>query len=987
MKLIHLYNQTHYSFLDSLISVEDLVKTNAKNGVSAVALTDHNNLFALGEFLDACKKYKIKPIIGVDLDTIINNYVYRIVLLAKNNVGYQRLNELIHFVNKHGPVPIEKFQDDDNLYLIDHPSKGFYTLDNRNMYSDFFEKNSNFYTIRKYKALSNNEIVVRENKILFASQNQALKTLQKIGNLPVSQIDFPDYDNEFSNDTDTIIFNRINEIVINCNVTFEKKNLNLAHFNNFTDQEAESYFNKLLEESVRARIDELEEYDSWLQRLNYERKVIRDFGFINYFLIIQDLIKWAKSQNIAIGPGRGSAAGSLVSYLLGITDVNPLKYDLLFERFLNPDRKTWPDIDIDIQDDRRNEVFEYVQQKYGYANTALISTFQTMGAKNSIRDVARTLGISVAEVNRISKLIPFNATLAETYAQNFAFRDAIQQHPNLYELAVQLEGLPRQYGYHPAGLIVANTPILKDLPAFEVSDMNFLQVQLSMKHIEEFGFLKIDLLGLKTLTEIADIEAEIPVEARFDSLYKRDSRVINDPSVLMMLNDGYTEGIFQLESNGMKSTIKKVKLEVFDDLYAVISLFRPGPKNYIDTYAQRKNEKVDYPKVERNYNAIVEKTYGIIVYQEQITQIAQKVALMSPGEADFLRRAISKKNEELIQEYQSKFIAGAVQNGLSHEFANEIYENIKLFGLYGFNKSHAVSYAYLTIKMAFYKCYYPAFFYKALVSNNSQSQDTIIQYVQEAQEMGFAVESPNIFYSSKKCEVHNNKLYLPFNIIKGFGAESVKKIVADKSIHKEYSQNLIETLLRLKAADIKNNHIETLIKANVFRDFNTIKNVLYIFNNVIDSLPKPPKNLDDPYTFYIQQAQALKSVEELMNNKALTINEIDYEKTCEEEALGTTFNAVYSRIYEKNYPKRLNEIKYGQPPSLYVVEFVSLKKNSGKNFYTLICKDTSKTMRFFLSSYLKEKFNGITTYKVVELKIEWNKANKNPQVLDWKGII
>ncbi|VEU76846.1 DNA polymerase III subunit alpha [Mycoplasmopsis columbina] len=975
MKLVHLYNTTEYSFLNSLIRIEELVTESKKHNLKAVALTDHNNLFALGEFLKLCQKNEIKPIIGVDLDYEKENKKYRIILLAKNYLGYQLINKLILLKSQDQNLTLNDFAFSNDIFILDHPTLGYFIKEGEELL--FSNKN---YFIPSLDLEHSNGIYLRENKLIKKEDNSALRILQQIGNLEVSSNDYPDYFGEL--EIPQIIIERMHKIIDECNVIFPEKKLDLAHFNNFNELEANNHLINLINNALEKKQDELKEYKNWEERLKYEFEIIKNFKFTNYFLIIQDLIHWAEMNKIAVGPGRGSAAGSLVSYLLGITKINPLKYGLLFERFLNPGRLSWPDIDIDIQDDRRNEVFAYLKEKYGFENTALISTFQTIGAKMAIRDVARVLGtnyINNVEVNKISKTLELNASLKDSIINNLHFKIAIENYPELLNFALKIEGLPRQQGYHPAGLIISQTPINKLVPSMMSNDNIFQQVQLSMNYIEDYGLLKIDLLGLKTLTEISQIEQHIEPNLHFDNLIKQNSHLINDKDTFSMLNSGFTEGIFQLESNGMKSTVKKVKIDAFDDLYAIISLFRPGPKKYIDNYAESKNKNVKVLTIDPRYDEIVKNTFGIIVYQEQIMQIAQKVANMSFIEADFLRRAIGKKHEDEVASYQKIFVEGAEKNNVNVNIANQIYENIKLFGLYGFNKSHAVSYAYLTMKMAYYKKHYPLYFYNALISSSQGAQETIKKYVDEAKEMGFIVYSPNILYSSNNCQIINSNLYLPFNLIKGFGNEGINKILKDKEENGEYSNNIVEIFLRLRFAGLKDAALDTLTRANVFRDFGHIKYIQHC-----------DKYVKDIYNLFSTAKSYSEVKEKIVKMNYLELNiyfdqeqDLEYEMNCENELLGSIYNVHLTSKYEKDFPKRLNNLTPGDE-EWFVVEYLDMRKIKNKDFYYLKCKDSSREIIFYFSPNFYNYFEGIKKHKIVLIKINYKYST--PKIIDWKEV-
>nr|WP_308507176.1 PHP domain-containing protein [Mycoplasmopsis agalactiae] len=583
-EFIDLYNTTEYSFLESLIKVKDLVRLSKENGKRAVVLSDHNNMFALGEFLKQCAAYEIKPIIGVDLDVEES----RFILLAKNYEGFKLINSLI-LKKSREEIKLNDIISD-NLFVIDHPSNGLYAKNEHHKLSD----NKNYYISSPDSSIPNS-IYVKENKLIDVEDNETLNILLKLGNNKEANYNFS-YFEDYTTDSDFLA--RINFIVDNCNVTFPKKELKLASFCESEEKNYELFIEKIKQGLAKHKKALLPYKTAVNDRINYECSVIKKLGFINYFLIISDMIEYADNNGISIGPGRGSAAGSLISYLLGITKINPLKYNLLFERFLNIDKVSWPDIDIDIQDDRRDEIFAYLQNKYGKSRVAVISTFQTMGTKQAIRDVGRMLDIPLSDVNRISKSINAFAnysSIEEEFAKNLTFNkevSSLKDYEKFINHVSKLQGLPRQYGIHAAGLIISDKDLNEYVPVFE-NAYSFLQVQVPMEFVEDFGLLKIDLLGLKTLTEIKHIEKRISKLKLFDQLVYENDLELQDPMAINLLNNGNTEGLFQIESSGMKSTIKRVGIQSFEDLFAIISLYRPGPKEYIKDYANnRKNPKL-----------------------------------------------------------------------------------------------------------------------------------------------------------------------------------------------------------------------------------------------------------------------------------------------------------------------------------------------------------------------------------------------------------
>ncbi|MBX4210048.2 MAG: DNA polymerase III subunit alpha, partial [Mollicutes bacterium PWAP] len=520
-------------------------------------------------------------------------------------------------------------------------------------------------------------------------------------------------------------------------------------------------------------------FQDYLKRLNFEISVIEELKFVDYFLIMEDMVSWCKNNNIYIGPGRGSAPGSLVSFLLNITKVDPIKFNLLFERFLNPKRITMPDIDIDIQSDKRIQVVEYMFNKYGKENCAQIITFSRIISKSALKDIARLKGYPVVKANLITKKIPNGMGLKESYKKVAKFRAEINkndENKSLFEMALLIEGYVRQFGTHAAGIVLSNEK-LSNIAEITTSNSGFNQISVDGSVIEEIGLLKFDLLALSNLTSMIKIIDEIFIN------YKKKLNIdlinLDDSKTLFLLNSGNTNGIFQVESYDMKKTLKDVGIDNFEDLVAVISLYRPGPMAFIPSYIKRKKNEEEIPKIHPSYDKIVENTYGIIIYQEQIMQILQNVSGFDFSEADIMRRAISKKKESLILENKDKFIKGALKNNVSEKDANIIFAAIEKFASYGFNRSHAVSYGIISFSLAYLKSRFPIEFYTAVIGSSSAGQSSLKKYSIEAMAQEIKIISPEINLSTNVVynELQNKRIILPFNYIKGLGDSFQKQLI------------------------------------------------------------------------------------------------------------------------------------------------------------------------------------------------------------------
>ena len=802
MRYTPLHINTEYSFQNSTIKIDELIELAITNKVEALTITDRNVMFGVSEFIYKVKKNNIKPIIGLDLDV----EDFRLILLAKNYDGFQELNRLSSLKMKGKNILISDIIDTD-LFVIDHPTHGhFKKYDKQLSFENYF--------IGTEKDGFANGVYLSEANYLKPNDIQTLKLLAEMNGREfkgekLNPLNFNPIGNK------TLIQQAI-KIADECNLIFPNDMTILPKYVKGKG-ESSKLLRKVIQENAKAIISKAKDKDSYIERIRFEIKVIESLGFEDYFLIIWDLVKWAKNESISVGPGRGSAAGSLVSFVLGITEIDPIKYGLLFERFLNPERISMPDIDIDIQDNRRDEVIKYLFEKYGNSNVSLISTFSRLGAKSSLRDVARYMNIPVRDINTVAKLVPHDMSLKESYNSISKFRavvDSSDEYTELFNLANSIEGLPRQHSTHAAGIVISDLPIETKAPTLDGPD-GYNQIQFPMDYLEENKLLKIDLLGLRNLTIIKKIQSEI---------YENHNKTVNllklplnDPQTLSLLSNGDTNGIFQFESFGMKRTLKDVGVDDFNDIVAILSLFRPGPLENIPLYSERKRKnKINY-SVSKEYDEITKETYGIIIYQEQIMQIAQKISGMSFGQADILRRAIGKKKEKLIISLKNDFINGSVKKGYEKKESIRIYGLIEKFANYGFNKSHAVAYSLLAYRMAFLKARFKFEFYTAILESSIHSQTTVAKYVKEAKMKGITIIAPSINKSWNKVKNVDNEIILPLQLIKGLGDAAAKKIHTEKE--KGEFKNFFSTVARLRFAGVGESTIQTLIDANAMSDF------------------------------------------------------------------------------------------------------------------------------------------------------------------------
>ncbi|MGY6172313.1 DNA polymerase III subunit alpha [Candidatus Mycoplasma pogonae] len=958
-KLINFHNNTEYSFLESTITLKSLFDFAIQNQQKYLVITDHNNMFGVAPFLKLAQKHAITPIIGLDCD--VDDY--RLILIAKNYQGFLELARLSNRKMSKENITLNDINVT-NLIVIDHPSKGYFAITKKQLAIP------NYYVIANDLSITN-AIWVQEHVINKTNENQYLKTLQAIAGNEVdlkSQFRGLSYIPE---DLNPEIISRTNALVEQIDLQFPEVKNPLPHFPNDLGIDSFSYLKKVLEQSLQSKKAELIAYPELKERLKTELEVIKTLNFADYFLIIWDFIKWAKNNEIVIGPGRGSSAGSLVCYLLNITEVNPLKYNLLFERFLNIKRVSMPDIDIDIQDNRREEIINYVINKYGNDNVASIVTFQTLGAKMALRDVARVLGISIAEVNELSKMVPSIQTLEETYEKIAKFRAKIDSKPiykELYETAKFLEGLPRQHGTHAAGVIVSDKKIIDIIPTMFLENGQ-QQTQFSMDYLEEFGLLKIDFLGLKNLSTLKNTLDLINQRHHLNLTIAQIP--LNDVKTKQLLSSGKTIGIFQLESPGMINTIKAVKIDQFEDLAAIISLFRPGPMEMIPTYIKNKKNPDLIPFVSQEYNQILSSTYGVIVYQEQIMEICQKFSGMSFSDADILRKAISKKDFSEIAEVKQKFFQGALANNYSLALVNQIFELIEKFAAYGFNKSHAISYAMLGYKMAYLKSEYPLEFFASAINTANGAQATVEKYYSEAKSLGIKIESPLINKSSSECFIEDNKIYLPLNIVKGLGKVAIDKIESEIGKNGPF-MSFYDFIVRAELINLGRANITTIIESNALRQFGNIKTLL---NNLDAAF-----SYSDLVTITNPLDKTLKTVDHsIAANLEIVLNEValdaEFERKMEEKYLGYAYNNVIINPFETE--TLLADLAEQQTMRLALVvnKISPFYDKYQREMGRLILSDRSKTINVLVFSTQWKNFQSLPQGEIVYFDVT-NKGDR-----------
>ncbi|OYS85075.1 DNA polymerase III subunit alpha [Limosilactobacillus reuteri] len=864
--------KSSYSLLKSPTRISDLVTTAKERGYKALALTDENVLYGAVEFYNAAKKAGIKPIFGLRLVVALNETdgtKLDLVFLAKNQRGYQHLMDLstLQQTRKDKKVPLTVAQISpllDDLFIIIPPQS--------TVFSVLAQPTS---ILTELANLGNDDsVLLGVNSRLDDVQIDTLQQLSKQLSLPLvgtSPVDYLNANDLFASRVlqaidagvelkdPTIEAGRRGqhylhskeqvvqdykakglsaaaqktvEVATLCNVELQFRAPVLPHFKNQAGISTQQYLRSLCIQGLKKRrVAPGKTIQQYQERLAMELKVIHEMGFDDYFLIVWDVMNFAHQQKITTDPGRGSAAGSLVAYALAITEVDPLQYDLLFERFLNPERAQMPDIDLDIPDNRRDEVLQYVHQKYGHQRVAQIITFGTLAAKQVVRDVSRVFNLPRYDMQRLIDALPhgLHVTLKDALNESQQLKNLLDDNPKfrlLIQVAQQLEGLPRHYSIHAAGIVLSEQPLHEVVPLQDGSD-GLLMTQFAKDTVEALGLLKMDFLGLKNLSIMDNTLQMIRQE---DPNFDLQRINFNDPLTLQLFQRGKTEGIFQFESSGIRNVLVNLHPTNFEDIVAVNALYRPGPMENIPHFTARKagKEKIAYPAP--SLEKILGPTYGILVYQEQVMQLASVMAGFTLGEADLLRRAMSKKKKATMEDMRTKFIAGATEHGYSAQVAHQVFEYIDRFANYGFNRSHAVAYSMMAFEMAYLKVHYPAAFFTALM-NAETNIEKLKRHVGDAKQFGVKVSGPRINISESSFLLHDGIVYFGFSAIKGVRRDFVAAILEERQENGKFT-DLRNFITRIPERWQKQELIEPLIYSGAF------DNMGYNRAEMIDALPK-----------------------------------------------------------------------------------------------------------------------------------------------------
>lgn len=901
-KFVHLHIHSEFSLLDGANRIKDLPVRAKELGMDSIAITDHGVMFGAIDFYKACKKEGVKPIIGcevyvaprsrTDKQPGIDNHYYHLILLAKNNEGYKNLSKLVSlsFVDGYYYKPridreiLEKYHEgliclsaclagEVNQALLSGQNEKAeqVALWHKKVFGDdyYIEIQNNGI---KEQVLANQKLVqlARKLDIPLVATNDAhylkredaynhevllcIQTGKRMSDEDRMKFDTdelyvksPEEMAEYFKAFPDAIENTV-KIAEQCNVEFEFGHTILPNYDVPPEYPTHyDFLKELCDKGLKKRYGEnlSEEIQ---KRAEYELNIIKKMGYVDYYLIVWDFIHYAKTNGIPVGPGRGSGAGSILAYAIEITDIDPIKYGLLFERFLNPERISMPDFDVDFSDERRQEVIDYVARKYGHDHVSQIITFGTMAAKMVIRDVARVLDYPYAEADALAKMIPneIHITIKKALEQNKELKDRYdtdEQTRKILDIAMGLEGMPRQASTHACGVVITKDPVDTYVPLY-VRDGQ-INTQYIMTTLEELGLLKMDFLGLRNLTVIQNTIDMVKENHGIDVEFDQD---MSDPKVYKLWQDGNTSGIFQFESQGMTNFMKELKPDCLEDLIAGVSLYRPGPMDQIPRYIRGKQNPGHNEYTHPSLEPILNVTYGCMVYQEQVMQIVRDLAGYSLGRADLVRRAMGKKKLDVMAKEREVFIHGQVdengnievpgclRNGIDEVSANKIFNEMAEFAKYAFNKSHAACYAVVSYRTAYLKAYYPAEFMAATLNSYLGNLDKAPQYIDECKRLGIQILKPDINKSFEKFTVEDEKIRFGLGAIKNVGTIPVENIVKERKEKGEY-KSFTDFCERVSELQVNKKCVESLIKAGAFQEFEqTRATLLASFEAIIDTI-------------------------------------------------------------------------------------------------------------------------------------------------------
>ena len=1030
-EFVHLHVHSEFSLLDGANRIKDLPVRAKELGMKAMAITDHGVMFGVIDFYKACMANGIKPIIGcevyvaprkrTDKDPNIDARYNHLILLAKDNEGYKNLTKLVSIGFTEGFYYKPRIDKE----VLEKYHKGLICcsaclageLPQAILKGDMLEAEKtamwfkNVFGEDYYLEIQNNGI---NEQVLV---NQKLVELSHKLDIPLVATNDSHYlkkedaynheillciqtgkkitdDDRMKFETDELYikspeemssyFSGVPEAIENtvkiadkCNVTFEFGHTILPNYD--VPEEFEThydYLKKLCDDGIKNRYGENPSQEI-IDRENYELEVIKKMGYVDYFLIVWDYLHYAKTQNIPVGPGRGSGAGSIVAYAIEITDIDPIKYGLIFERFLNPERISMPDFDVDFCYERRQEVIDYVGRKYGQDHVSQIITFGTMSARMVIRDVARVLDVPYANADKLAKMIPneIHITIKKALEQNKELADEYENNPEtkrLLDIAMALEGMPRQASTHACGIVITKDPVVSYVPLYERDGV--ISTQYIMTTLEELGLLKMDFLGLRTLTVIQDtidlVKKDKGIDVEFD-------KNMNDPKVFKQWQDGTSMGIFQFESQGMTNFMKELKPDCLEDIIAGVSLYRPGPMDQIPRYIANKKDPEHAVYTHPSLKPILKVTYGCMVYQEQVMQIVRDLAGYSLGRADLVRRAMGKKKLDVMAKEREIFIngqvdengnvivPGCVRNGIDEVSANKIFDEMAEFAKYAFNKSHAACYAVVAYRTAYLKTYYPNEFMAAMLNSFLGNLDKIPEYIDECKRLKIDILKPDINKSFTKFTVDDGKIRFGLGSIKNVGIAAVDAIVQNREKDGEY-KSFTDFCERMEGEAVNKKCIESLIKAGAFDNFAETRSTLMAsFEDILDTISgMSKKNIQGQVSMFdFGKTEESNDMEKLKYNYTTLKEYTDQELlSMEKEMLGIYISGHPLEKYREQIAKQANI------NTLQIREFEQLSQAEMENTELLDNRGQIK----LLQDGQFVKFAGIIT----SIKKKYTKNNK-----------
>ncbi len=907
---------TEYSLMNSLITTKSLVEYLLNNNIKYAGICD-DNLFGVMDFYDKLTKNNIKPIIGINLNLVsFNIYAY-----AKNYEGYKNLLKLASLQDR-GTLTIEDTYkyDEDIIYVLPYAGVSYFKeLKYKDLYIAYTSNNEEGNAL----ILTDKVLFMPNIKAFNLSDSYYLNMLNAIdNNVSINDINKIDY----SKNTieyykgNTLINDKTDEFVSKINLVIPKDKMYIPKYKDGVDsyKYLESLSLKGLTKRLKGNVTK-----EYKDRLAYELNIIKNMGFADYFLIVYDYVLYAKTHDVLVGPGRGSAVSSLVAYSIGIIDIDPIKYNLLFERFLNPDRVTMPDIDIDFEETRRDKVVEYVKERYGIDKVSNIIAYGTFKSKLAIRSVGKALGLNDKLVDNFTKLFDASISIKDNL-NNKDIKYYVNTNKDLRKIvteALRIEGLKRNYTMHAAGIVISSVALDDILPVHFNQDA--LVSGIDKDYLEELGVLKMDFLALTNLSIIRKTLDILSNKGINIDLSKID---IEDKNVYKLFSNGDTDGVFQFESSGMKRFLTELKPDSFKDLYGAIAMFRPGPMQNINTYINRKHGKEKIKYILPELEPILSETYGIMVYQEQVMQVLRLIGGFTFAEADNVRRGMSKKKKEIIEDAKLKFIEGGVSNGYDKNNLESIYNMILEFASYGFNKSHSVAYAYLGYQMAYLKTYYPESFTGALLTNNGLSIDKVKTYIAMGKKLGIKFLAPSVNLSIDTYKIGNKKIRMPLNSIKGLGIEASSSILQERE--NGLFEDIFDFVSRTIHKGVNRKTLEVLINAGALDEFKYNRSTLLY-------------NLDDIINYSELSFGVNESFISRPSLKVIERN-TEEERIKELEVMGMYITNHPSSAYTSNIVKSNNISKYydKQIEMVLLIESINkIKTKKNEDMAFINCND------------------------------------------------